>query len=128
MKRWFLSAFLLLTACTQTPAQHESPAILIAPDAAARAELLQTVRAALNNTPLTLADDALLHDDVLLIERQPRLDPNGLPANGRELGRPERFRLSTDGKRCWLSQEGSERRWLLVSAKCREVGATHGRE
>jgi hypothetical protein len=109
----------MMTACASAPAHGERAAVMIEPSAASRAELLKTVRAALNNAPLILADDALSKDSVLSIEPQQRLDPNGLLANGRELGRPERFLLSTDGKRCLLTHERTRQQWLLVHAQCK---------
>jgi hypothetical protein len=60
-----------------------------------------------------------MRENVLLIERQQRLDPQGLPANGRELGLPERFLLSTDGKRCVLTHERTQRQWVLTHSHCK---------
>jgi hypothetical protein len=109
----------MLAACSNAPARSEQPALIIQATAASRADLLQAVRAALHEVPVSLADDALTQDSVLLIELQPRLDPKGLLVNGRELGRPERFLLSTDGKRCVLTQEGTQQQWVLAHTQCR---------
>jgi hypothetical protein len=109
---------LIASACTSSPAPNDQPALIVQPDVDSRAELLSTVRTALNNAPLTLADDALTRDSVLMIERQTRLDPYGLPANGRELGLPERFVLVTDGKRCVLTQARTQQQWLLTHTHC----------
>ena len=109
----------MLFACTSVPARSEQPALIIQPTAASRADLVAAVRAALHDVPVSLADDALVQDSVLLIERQQRLDPKGLLVNGRELGRPERFLLSTDGKRCLLTYEATQQQWVLVHTQCR---------
>jgi hypothetical protein len=76
----------MMTACSSAPAYSERAALIVEPSAESRAELLKTVRAALNNAPLILADDALMQDSVLSLGRQQRLDPRGLPINGREPG------------------------------------------
>ena len=108
----------MVAACTSAPVPSEHPALIIQPNAASRAELLDAVTAALNHAPVSLADDALAHDSVLLIERQQRLDPTGLRANGREQGMPERFLLSTDGRRCVLTHAGTQRHWVLTHTQC----------
>jgi hypothetical protein len=110
---------LMMAACTTAPAQDERPALIVEPTPDSRAELLNTVRTALNNAPLSLAADALTYDSQLLIERQPRFDVRGLPANGRELGLPERFLLSTDGKRCVLTHDNTRQRYVLTQTQCK---------
>ena len=110
---------LLAAACTSAPAQAGRPALIMHADADSRAELLSVVRAALHNAPLLLADDALTQESFLLIEARQRFDTHGLPVNGRELGRPERFLLSADGKRCVLTQERTGQHWVLARTQCK---------
>ncbi len=119
MRAVLVSAALLAAACTGTPAQAEHPALIVNANGDSRADLLSAVRAALNNAPLLLADDALTQENVLLIERRQRFDTNGLPVNGRERDMPERFLLSTDGKRCVLTQERTQQRWVLSRTQCK---------
>jgi hypothetical protein len=114
-----ICAVLWVTACTSAPAPTRRPALIINASAESRAELLNVVRAALHNAPLLLADDALTKDSVLLIERQSRLDPHGLSANGREVTLPEHFLLSTDGRHCVLTRERTQQHWVLVHAHCK---------
>ena len=109
----------LLTSCASTPALTEHPAFIVDADDNSRTDLLSAVRAALNNAPITLADDALTRDSVLLVERTPRFDPNGLPIYGRRFGKPERFELSTDGERCILTHLNTERRQVLKHVQCK---------
>lgn len=113
-----LLAALLASACTTSRAQ---PALLVNPNPASRAELLGIVRAALNNAPLTLADSAFTQDSILLIERTPRVDANGLLINGREVAMPERFLLSIQGSRCMLTHERTQQHWLLPQSQCRSL-------
>jgi hypothetical protein len=76
------------------------------------------VSGALNGAPVTLADDALVHDDTLVVERAPHRDASGRPLDGRETGRPEHFRLVRNDTRCVLIRERTGRRWTLASATC----------
>ena len=107
--------------CGTLPAGTDLPAVFVSPDAQVREELQQTVASALNGAPVTLADDALVRDSTLLIERNQARDANGVPLSGRELGRPERFQLVKNGKDCVLIHEGSGKRWTLRHAKCSPV-------
>lgn len=110
---------LLAAACTSAPVRAGRPALIVHATADSRADLLSVVRAALHSAPLLLADDALTQESILLIEPRQRLDANGLPVNGRELGLPERFLLSIDGKRCVLTQERTQQHWVLARTQCK---------
>jgi hypothetical protein len=88
------------------------------PTEAGRAELLRAVTIALNGTPVTLADDALTHESLLIIEHAHPRDAHGLPLNGRELGRPEQFRLVKSGSHCILVHQRTGKRYRLRSTTC----------
>ena len=99
---------LLLAACAS--AQPEVAAVIDKPTSESRVELAQAVSAALNGAPVRLADDALTRDSVLIIERA---------HTGRDLDRPERFRLVRAGASCVLVHERTARRMTLASTRCR---------
>lgn len=114
-----LGVFGLALACATTPVANESPAVITNPTAEGRAELLRVVRQALHGAPLTLADDALTRESALIVERAPARGPDGTPLQGRETGRPERFRLVRSGGRCVLVHEGDGTRHELgASVAC----------
>jgi hypothetical protein len=121
-RRWkvVLTAGLLLstTACEAPNAAELKPAVLIDPTPKTRTELNRVVSEALNGTPVRLAADALTHESVLIVDRVRPRDAEGLPLNGRELGKPEHFRLVKQASRCILIQERTGRRWILESARC----------
>ena len=98
----------LLSACAA--AQPEVAAIIEKPTKESRAELARAVSSALTGAPVTLADDALTKDSVLVIEKARLL--------GRDLDKPERFRLLRVGKDCALVHEGTGRRMMLASTTC----------
>lgn len=109
---------LLLSACTLSQAQEEVPAVITHPTPASRAELSRAVSEALQSTPVTLADDALTNTSSLFIERTPRRDAAGRLLNGRELRRPEKFRLVKQGDQCVLVHENSAARRRLEAVSC----------
>ncbi len=100
-------ALLLLSACAS--AQPDVPAVLDNPSQESRAELARAVSAALNGVPVRLADDALTHDSLLIIEKA---------HTGRDLDRPEHFHLVKAGTQCVLVHERTGRRLPLALARC----------
>ena len=108
----------LLCACDTLPAHELQPAVLTEVSAPSLAELKRVVSQAMNGAPVRLADDALTHDSDLIVDRAQPRDAAGLPLNGRELGRPEHFRLVKRGPQCILIHERTEKRWILHSATC----------
>ena len=99
----------LLSACASF-AQEDVAAVIDKPTAESRAELTQAVRSALNGAPVKLADDALIKDSLLVIEK---------PHTGRDLGKPEHFRLVKSGTQCVLVHERTGKRTALASTTCR---------
>ena len=85
------------------------------------AEIARTVSAALNGVPVTLADDALTKESTLVIERARQRDPSGLPAQGRETAKPERFRLVKIGSDCVLVHEASGQHFVLQDTTCSPI-------
>lgn len=114
----WLGGLILLAGCIQPAAVPETPASLIDPDAASRAELQAVVAAAIGQTSVQLADDALTGDGVLLIERTPRTDDLGRRQPGRDFGAPRRFQLFRAGTDCILIEADTDRRWVLEQARC----------
>ena len=72
----------------------------------------------LHGAPVTLADDALTHQSLLIIERTQARDASGVPLSGREFGRPEQFQLVRSGTRCILIQVSTGKRWTLANTQC----------
>jgi hypothetical protein len=108
----------LTSACASSAAQVERPAVIVNPTAQSRAELLSAVRKALNGAPLTLADDALTKESLLIIEPARPRDGNGHLLNGREVRMPERFELRTRNSQCVLVRERTQQRWILRKTRC----------
>jgi hypothetical protein len=98
----------LLSACASF-AQEDVPAVIDKPTAESRAELTRAVRSALNGAPVRLADDALMKDSRLIIEK---------PHTGRDMGKPEHFRLVKSGTGCVLVHERTGQRTTLASTSC----------
>ncbi len=116
------AAALLSSAGCQTPRAQDAPpevaAVIVRPTAASRAALARAVSAALDGVKVTLADDALTRESVLVLEHTPRRDPEGRPLSGRDLGMPERFQLLKRGDQCVLVHERTGRRTTLSATSC----------
>jgi hypothetical protein len=113
------SAALALAACalaSQNPAVQ--PAILVAADAAARAELVAAITRELRApADVRLADDAFEHSSEITIDRMMPRDADGHPLDGRERGRPEHFQLWLVDGHCVLEHQGGTR-VKLMRARC----------
>src|SRR5262245_26379888 len=94
------------------------PARIVSPTPATRAELQGAVSDALGGTPVTLADDALTQSSLLTLEHATPDDAQGRALTGRDLGRPERFRLLKLGSGCVLVHESDGGRSVLKQATC----------
>ncbi|MDZ7643429.1 MAG: hypothetical protein U5K76_03870 [Woeseiaceae bacterium] len=108
----------LLAACSSAPLPAGTPAVIVNPDADSRRELQQVVSAALELPSVQLADDALTTTSVLTLEHAAPRGIDAPPATGRQLGRPERFRLLRDGPQCVLVHDRTGMRWLLLDTEC----------
>jgi hypothetical protein len=113
-----IAAMLAFAACATASSRGDQPAVLTSPTPESRAELARIVEGALHGAPVTLADDALTRDGTLIIERAPARTRDGVPLSGREMGRPEHFRLLKRGSRCVLVHARTGRRWTLKEATC----------
>jgi hypothetical protein len=122
----------LAAACKSAPESQPAPeaapgaqrvpegplAHIVNPSPQSRAALAQAVRDALDGVPVMLAEDALTRESTLILERPAHRDPEGHRAQGRELGRPERFTLYKSGGDCVLVHERTGRRMPLVATEC----------
>jgi len=99
-----------VAACASASAQPEVPAVIDLPSRETRAELAQAISTALDGAPVTLAGDALTRDSLLIIERA--------HLSGRDLDKPEHFRLVKIGKDCALVHERTGKRTTLASTTC----------
>jgi hypothetical protein len=118
VKELMAAGLLVLSGCRTGSARQDVAAVITNPTAQSRAELVRAVSQALNGATVTVADDALTRDSTLVIERARVRDAGGRRVDGRELGRPERFRLVKNGSRCVLVHEPGGKRWMLRSATC----------
>jgi len=113
-----LGVGLSLSGCATVAPARDVPAVITSPTPQGRAELVRVVSQALRAAPVTLADDALVHENTLLVERARARGADGAPLTGRDPGRPEHFRLVKNGSRCVLVHEDSGRRFSLVAVTC----------
>ena len=100
------------------PAPSDVPALITKPTAESRAEVARAVSQALNGVVVPLADDALVRESTLVVERARPRAIDGAPAPGRESRRPEHFRLVKNGKQCVIVHEESGHRFTLPGTTC----------
>ena len=106
-----------LTGCKTNAVHDEQAARIVDPTDESRAALQETVNALLN-TNVTLADDALVHSSLLIIERNVPRKIGSPPAQGRIMDMPIQFQLVTDGSTCILIDKRDESRHLLKNTVC----------
>jgi hypothetical protein len=124
MRSWLLAAGTMagasIAACSSTAANEpEMPAVLQEVNAVTRAAVTAAVTDMLQGAQVTLAEDALLHDSWLTVERARARDASGQLLNGRVLERPEQFQLLKQQDKCVLLHHGSGQRKVLSSIGCR---------
>lgn len=112
------ACLLVLSGCAAAPAETEIPARLVEPSAEGRAELLAAVTSVLDVGTATLAPDALLAANTLIIERTQARDASGRQLSGRDFGRPQHFRLVKHGTHCVLIHDESGTRTVLTKVSC----------
>jgi hypothetical protein len=72
-----------------------------------------------------LADDTLTRQDVLIVARAQARDSRGLPLNGRQIERPQHFRLLRRRSQCVLVHVESGKARVLRHTTCRMLPAAH---
>lgn len=108
-----------LPACRTWSAPPQHPALITHPTPESRADLERAVSEALHGAPVRLADDALTRDSLVVVGRAQARDVNGIPLNGRELGRPQHFRLLRRGSQCVLLHVETGKWRALRHTTCR---------
>lgn len=112
-----VGAALFMSACASV-AQQDAAAVLVDPTDESRAELAHVVSGALNTTEVTISSGALTRESVLVIERTPIRNAAGRRLTGRDLDKPEQFRLVKSGTRCVLIHVRTSERYELEQARC----------
>ena len=101
---------LLAAACKSSEVRSEVPAYLVDPTTESRAELQLVVSSMLGGRAVTIADDALTTQSMLIIGAK--------HLTGRDLGKPDQFQLLQSGSSCVLVHLGSGARSKLSEATC----------
>ena len=109
---------LLLSACATSNGAEQHSAVIVTPDAAARAALQQAV-AKLVGRPVTLADDALTRQSTLTIERAAAHDPSGRRIEARETSMPQSLTLVQRGSACVLIHDSTKQEVSLDGVNCK---------
>lgn len=122
-----LLALVSLPACIAWSEPWGAPAVITHPTAASRADLERAVSLELHGMHVRLADDSLTRQDLLIVARAQARDARGLPLNGREIERPQHFRLLRRRSQCVLVHVETGKARVLTHTTCRMLPATHAR-
>jgi hypothetical protein len=108
-----------LAACQQPRLPPELPARMVA-EQTTQACINQMQNAAMqpDGIRVVLTRAAFANDDRLSIVTAPTLDAAGQLGQGRELGMPQSYRLSTSGGRCIMAREGDGKATVLDACSC----------
>ena len=107
-----------IVACSSPEVNLDIAAVRVNVDARSTAELQNVISSALDGAIVTIADDALTRDSELIIERGMSRSVDRSPELGRNLGRPNHFRLILDARQCFLVHEETGLRWMLGDTEC----------
>ena len=115
---YILLLVLMVTACREPENAETVPALLTNQGEVSHAEVQKTISAALDGAEVTLAADVFTSNSVVVIERGMIRGITRTPEMGRDLGRPSRFQLVTDGVGCIIVDEQSGIYWPLSNVEC----------
>ena len=107
-----------LAGCASTDTSLDVAALRTNVDDRSTRELQGVVSSALDGVAVTIAEDALTRESTLIIERGLRRSVDRGPELGRDLGRPNHFRLILDSRQCFLVHEETGLRWMLADTEC----------
>ena len=113
-----LCALFLLESCQTTATNSDTPALIVRQTEAGRAELRNTLSGLFGGQEIILADDALTHSSMLVLQHTWKQKPDGQPALGRNVARPFRFRLIKRGDSCFLVDMRDGQGYLLAGTIC----------
>ncbi len=115
---YIILVMMMIVACRDADLEQSSTALLINPDVESHDEVQRTISAALNGVEVLLADDVFTKNSVLVVERNVLNSIDRPPEMGRDLGRPSRFQLITNGTDCVIVDEQSGVHWPLANVQC----------
>jgi hypothetical protein len=113
-----LALGLALAGCGSNGLQPDVPAVRTSLTEASTLEIEQIVATAAGGSRTAISGDALSDSSLLVVERAPRQRVDVPSADGRNYGRPDRFRLVLDGPQCFLVHEETGLRYLLKDTVC----------
>jgi hypothetical protein len=111
----------LTCACNGQWVKKDIPAYVVNPTKESRIELEKAVSKALKGVPVTLADNVLTKDNLLMIERKPHVDAKGNLIMGLETKMPRQFRLVKNNDKCILIDQSNGNRMELKQTACKTL-------
>ncbi|WP_444889488.1 hypothetical protein [Microbulbifer sp. DLAB2-AA] len=102
-------AVICLGCASQSNIQSVQPALLkkVSPEVTAEIQVL--VSEALGGVKVTLGSEVFVDKSILVVER----NRQHMALIGRDMAKPIKFQLLTDGRKCWLARLSSDEMWEL---------------
>lgn len=113
-----LCVLFLVEGCRTPAVNPDTPALIIQPTEASRAELRNTLSGLFGGLEINLADDALTNSSLLLLQQTPKQKSKSQAALGRNVTEPFRFQLIKNGDNCFLVDKRDGQRYLLADTTC----------
>ncbi len=113
-----VAPLILLAGCQGLSTNSDLPASIVEPNDASRAALQATVSGLFGGYKVRLADDALTQSSLLILELGSQKTLSNLPAKGRILTEPYRFRLVKNDDECALIDLRDGSRHVLADTTC----------
>jgi len=107
-----------LIACATSSDAHEQAAVIVQATTQSRAALQGAINGVFGARVVTLANDALTQDSILIIEPLRPRNAEGQLLQGRETRLPETFRLVKSRGACVLIQQSNGNRIRLSHTRC----------
>jgi hypothetical protein len=114
-------ALICLGCASQSNIQSAQPALLEDTSPEVREKIRALVSEAMGGIKITLGPDVFMEKSLLVVES----DRQHMALIGRNMAKPIKFQLLTDGKRCWLTRLSSGESWELP-VSCKFVADTDG--
>lgn|GEM_PF-2165705 len=111
------AVIMTMSGCKSLASNEPTEALIVEHTEESLQELGEVISKALG-APVTLSRSAFVDNHRLVIERKLKRTIEHGVLDGKQIEKPPAFTLSLDGSKCRVTEEKSQRSWLLTKATC----------